>query len=580
MDFILPKSGDEGYNSIPKKGRGKSGQISLLTSSSSSSYPLISPKPDQKRGRDEFEGTGMEMVEEEEDPLADLVSEDPTSISHFLKRYFITSKSLRTFHCGFITMNVETTIDKESLMISLDKMGRGEDLTTAEEISTAATLISLASSEDFISPQLVKTSVKVMEPLLQKEKGLYGSIVDLIHLSEGGHQISISQLYRGTTEYMDMMQAMGWLLVSASRLPVTDEERRPLCKIVETQTSQLVTKTMTLTHSLMHVYSFLRDLKPSMPDIPPLNFSDLFMKSTSAFSWFSIKSAFLLLRLYDSNQSLMYLDRALNTLYNLRNHAKGKFVLGDEDQFMSYFMETAIQCCMTRNRLSSKFPISDFTTLGDEVLDEESSSFTSTYFVREKFNIPKLPVVLGHGDIMGRSDWEMGLSASVSEEENVRGSKEKGIPKNPMIKMYVESIDGPCNEMIRWANKQGLINGGAESLILEDVLHSRKRRSEDLVDESNSFSIQDPQSSHFGDVDFVNEDEERKVSKDMTADEVVKVEKTIACLCYVVEHYFISLNYLKVSPSLPHGLELNTLHSPKKTISWRFFIEMLHVGGG
>ena len=563
-----PKSADEGNNPPSKKGRKKSGQISLLTSSSSSSYPLISHKPDQKRGRDEFEEIDMRLMEEEEAPLADLSSEDPTSLPHFLKRYVISSKSLRAFHNGFITMDIETKLDKENLRMILDRMGRKEALTTAEDISIAATLISLASSGDFISPQLVKTIIEAMEPLMQKEKELYESIVDLTHLHEGGHPISISQLYRGTTEYMGMMQAMGWLLVSASRLPMTDEDRRPLGTIVETHTSQLVTKTMTLIHSLMHVYFFLRELKPSMPDTPPLNFSDIFMKSTNAISWFSIKSAFLLLRLYDSNKCLIYLDRALNSLSNLRNHAKGKFILGDEDQFMSYFVETAIQCCLARSRLSSSFPITDFTTPGDEEMDEESSSFTTTYFVREKFNIPpKLPVILGLGDVMGSSDWETGLASSISKEENVRGSKEKGIPKHPMIERYVESISEPRNEMIRWAMNRGYMSGEAETLIfetppsideLEDALHSKMRRIEDLVYASNSRSVQTPRSVHF---DIANDNTERKISQDSTEvhDVVVKVEKNIACLCYVVEHYFISLNYLNLSPSLPHGLELNTL---------------------
>lgn len=563
-DSRSPKSVDQGNNS-PSKGRRKSGRISLLTSSSSSSHPLVSPKPDQKRGRDEFEEIDMKLMEEEEVPLADLVSEDPTSIPHFLKRYDISSKSLRAFHNGFITMNTEDKVDKESLRVILDRMGRKEVLTTAEDISTAATLISLASSGNFISTQLSKTIVEAVEPLMQKEQGLYESIVDLIHLHECGHPISISQLYRGTTEFMDMMQAIGWLLVSASRLPMTDEERGPLGKIVEAHTSHLVTKTMTLIHSLMRVYSFLRGLKPSMPDTPPLNFSDIFMKSTNAISWFSIKSAFLLLRLYDSNKSLIYLERALNSLYNLRNHAKGKFILENETQFMSYFLETAIQCCMARSRLSSSFPITNFTTLADEVPDEESSFFTTTYFVREEFNIPpKLPLIHGFGDIMGSSEWEMGLSASISKEEDLRA-------KHPMIERYVEAISQPRNEMINWAKKQGYMSGGGESLIFdtppsidefEDVLESRKRRRiGDLVYESNYLSFENPQSNYIGSVDTVDDNEERKRSEERIEvhDEVVKVEKNVACLCYVVEHYFISLNYLNLSPSLPHGLELNNL---------------------
>jgi hypothetical protein len=110
----------------------------------------------------------------------------------------------------------------------------------------------------------------------------------------------------------------------------------------------------------------------------------------SAICWYAVKAAFALVRLYDCCQSLIYLDRGLTVIKDIRQKMMHHWQVSEEDAFQFHFVDMSIQASIARARLGERIPICyhfeeevsyDFIREPD-LLKKLTSSFESIFFLR------------------------------------------------------------------------------------------------------------------------------------------------------------------------------------------------------
>jgi len=470
-----------------------------------------------------------------------------------------------------------------------------------------------------------------VKPLIKKEETIFSSLIDLVRCHEVGYKLNIGAVYHGTLEYLDAVQAMGWYLVSAFRLPVS-QEPLVLNEYVEQQTSGLECKLLTTTYSLNQVYLFLKDLREkNLISIESgFDFSIIFNRVTTAISWYVVKAAFKLVRIYDCTKSLVYLDRASFIISDFKEKAKGEFSISQEDLFQSSFVEFSVQCSMARKRLSECNPIPCIAPNSENPQSDSTTSFNSTFLVQLQTikEDVMIPTWLENDDMcikiedQNEIDYDQNVFSSMSFTGGAL--TQPGI--HPLVFIYIQGIESSREEMIRYARKGGYIAADIKSLLTDDKIESilegmsterdecehsgfsedekensadkskrirrRKKRRKRMNDEIEACGVQNkkkkkpksdidakylsfshPQSNNSSqlmrriggnesDEEEDDESEEKKESMGqmrevlMIHDPVVQVEKNISCYCYLLEHYFICLTYLRRAPTFPHDLTL------------------------